>query len=1310
MMNLAQFLRTIKMKHLNIGLGVGLILALMFTIFQSPANPTHAASLPQSTPQPAQPLRDAALRQAFSTAIQGRTEVLAFIIHQVEVERLQYSEDGSVALLFLQMRDRTSGEVIATEPGLAIARLNPAASGSEAQDWKISLQADADWVEQLTHLPVGMLTEEGRFMYLPSADLDGAVTLNEPIRGYKLPWAAGLTKNLSGSIGHFLIYNSCSETSCRYAYDFADGTMFPLLAARGGIVHLFYDECANGSESCSNYIVLQDRSTSPWTYQLYLHIAYHSIPAGLRTVGASVLQGQYIANVDDTGYSTGHHLHFHVHTYASSYWGNSVDIAFNEVPFNDGEPRTCYERDNWPAYGSGCANSYTSQNLGANPPTGSLSLPYHGGVFTSSLVSISGTAADDISVTKVQPVVNFGSGWVEIGQPFSITPGKNVTFSGEADLCAANAPDGPLQIGVFAYDYEGNRSVTALGERQIFKSATCTTPAPPACVPGSNQVSLFTEVDYKGDCRTFSIGNYTEWNGTLPSLLANKIDSILVGSNVTVTGYDGDYDPTYIKFAGRGETYYTSDPNLADNKFTSNQITAIRVMAKSSLLTPVVDPIGPVIGRSPTSVESLILSAMSGNEYENADGVNTFTASLSGPAGSVELPEQKYPAWSVGNLAAGSYTFTVHAKSGTLIQHDAESFTVTSASLPAAANRSLPFLDSMEGGTNDWAASGLWSQFSTEREGSNTTVWGYSTGSGYASSTIRGGDLTSPPITLPANGAYLRFDYLYQTENRNPFWDQRRVQISVDGGAFTDILQLSDDPMNYWLHSPVIPLTGSTYSGKTIRIRFHFNTIDGIANANFVGWLVDNVSLNTTAPDLSCAEATRNDTPASASAISIGGSKNGVICSGGDLDFYAFTATAGQRLIVEVEAAVNGSALDSVLRLVDSDQKSVLVENDDASPATTDSHLTYTVQRNGTYYLRVSAWDHPSAGSPQHTYTLRLTQDVDQPSIGLVFPNSQYIPGPVFPLVANLIDPSGSGAARVDVYYHSTDWLNSPWELVGSDDTPQDGFLIPLDLSSKGPAGGSLLAQGFDVSGRSAVALVSGLTYDTTLPSASFTPLPVSGSTRFPVQWSVSDTLSGLASFSIQVQVDGGAWANWLSAPPLDLRQEWFSGQLGHTYGFRLQALDVAGNLRAYPGGAEIVTSVANCSADAFEDGDDLTATAPTLELDVLQAHNFCQAADVDWMKIGVLDDHPLVLAAESGTGMGDYQLSLFAADGQTPLLEVNSAGGGSWIILPFTPPGTGGNFFIRVRPLVADLAGDANAYNIKVFKAYYTYLPAIAR
>ena len=47
--------------------------------------------------------------------------------------------------------------------------------------------------------------------------------------------------------------------------------------------------------------VLEDRTTTPVTYQLYLHLAQDSIPATLRVIGAQVRRGQFIGVADDTG-------------------------------------------------------------------------------------------------------------------------------------------------------------------------------------------------------------------------------------------------------------------------------------------------------------------------------------------------------------------------------------------------------------------------------------------------------------------------------------------------------------------------------------------------------------------------------------------------------------------------------------------------------------------------------------------------------------------------------------------------------------------------------------------------------------------------------------------------------------------------------------------------------------------------------------------------------------------------------------------------------------------------------------------------
>jgi hypothetical protein len=70
-----------------------------------------------------------------------------------------------------------------------------------------------------------------------------------------------------------------------------------------------------------------------------------------------------------------------------------------------------------------------------------------------------------------------------------------------------------------------------------------------------------------------------------------------------------------------------------------------------------------------------------------------------------------------------------------------------------------------------------------------------------------------------------------------PAWDQKWVQISVDGGPFQDLLQVTGGPMNAW-HQTTVDL--SPYAGSTVRVRFHFDTFDGALNG-YRGWYIDDV-------------------------------------------------------------------------------------------------------------------------------------------------------------------------------------------------------------------------------------------------------------------------------------------------------------------------------------------------------------------------------------------------------------------------------------------------------------------------------------
>ncbi len=70
------------------------------------------------------------------------------------------------------------------------------------------------------------------------------------------------------------------------------------------------------------------------------------------------------------------------------------------------------------------------------------------------------------------------------------------------------------------------------------------------------------------------------------------------------------------------------------------------------------------------------------------------------------------------------------------------------------------------------------------------------------------------------------------------------------------------------------------------------------------------------------------------------------------------------------------------------------------------------------------------------------------------------------------------------------------------------------------------------------------------------------------------DTLSGVASFDVQVRVDGGAWQNWRT--DVTTTADGYNGAGNHVYCFRSRAKDIAGNVEAYPTQPDACTIVAD--------------------------------------------------------------------------------------------------------------------------------------
>jgi hypothetical protein len=381
-----------------------------------------------------------------------------------QIDHIQVQDDGKSALVWLAAVEIDTGKLLGREPELALAEQGPDGG------WQVYLEGDETFEDKFPSSQfadkslIGDILDESQAQ--PKSD--------RVFGGYYLPWAANLEKRLTWSVAH----TSCTPTYyCTHAFDFADGTMFPLVAAKGGTVFHWKDTCNNGDSYCTNSITLQDRSTTPWTYQIYIHIAKNSIPNHLKSVGTPVLQGQYIADVDDTGYSTGHHVHFMVVAENTRYmswngyvWGVAEDITFKDVDINwdpvtqGGRPRLAYEAA---SYGGEGRTYYTSGNQPAHPPTGGLNSPATKVHVTNPELPVSGWGEDDIAVTKYEVLAKYDSEWVSIHEASG-----GSSFSTTVDLCETDIPDGPFKLGLRVWDYEGNPSgINSV--RKLIKDVTC---------------------------------------------------------------------------------------------------------------------------------------------------------------------------------------------------------------------------------------------------------------------------------------------------------------------------------------------------------------------------------------------------------------------------------------------------------------------------------------------------------------------------------------------------------------------------------------------------------------------------------------------------------------------------------------------------------------------------------------------------------------------------------------------------------------------------------------------------------------------
>jgi hypothetical protein len=508
-------------------------------------------------------------------------------------------------------------------------------------------------------------------------------------------------------------------------------------------------------------------------------------------------------------------------------------------------------------------------------------------------------------------------------------------------------------VALNLYDIAGNPAAL-VGLRHFTKNYTCPSP-PPSCIPDLDQISLFEDPYFEGGCVKFNMGNYPSADSLNP-LGDDDASSILVGDNIIATLYSEE------NFTGHSQSIKTDIAYMRYRWVPENTVSSMRVSSRNTI------PQAP-----------LLINPMDATAFREGD---VIPFSWFNGGGAVEfqveiyldtellltIPWQSDPNVYVDSLGQGNYSWRVQGRNDGGVSNWSQwsTFSIESP-IVIPPQWTVPYSDTMEISQGRWTRSGFWSytENSSKAHSGSHSWWYQNLYGNYDNDHPNFGSLTSPPFIISNVGYYLRFYYRYQTETQGVDWDQRWVQISVDGEPFKNLIQLDDDPQmpetSSWLKIKAIDL--SDYAGHTIRIRFHFSTLDAFGN-NFPGWGIDDFSI-TASPPSNCDENRGDDTPSQAFLLTYDSniSMPGEICPNGDYDFYKFYGEAGDRIVVDIDAMIDGSLLDSYLFLLDSDGRTVIAENDDEVYAQKrDPLLAHSLMKDGEYYLKVRAWKHPLVG------------------------------------------------------------------------------------------------------------------------------------------------------------------------------------------------------------------------------------------------------------------------------------------------------------------------------------------------------------
>jgi hypothetical protein len=415
----------------------------------------------------------------------------------------------------------------------------------------------------------------------------------------------------------------------------------------------------------------------------------------------------------------------------------------------------------------------------------------------------------------------------------------------------------------------------------------------------------------------------------------------------------------------------------------------------------------------------------------------------------------------------------------------------------------------------------------------------------------------------------------------------------------------------------------------------------------------------------------------------------------GTYRFHLFTDD-GARVWMRSSSATGGNDRDWT-------ENQIVPELDHLNhPQSADFYVNRFIGR-GYHDLRVDYYQHTGgAGIAFDWLTLSPCNDNVPPDASISSPTTNdYVSGDNITIVADVSDSPGGSGIRNVTFAYQTD--AGTWTTLFDDWDSTDSWSYDWNVGGLSDQMLSFAIYVTDNAGNVSAANSWGVALDRTPPSSAVSPLPATSNTNLIfVEWDSSDNLSGIQRYNVQYK-DGadGVWTDWQTGISSNQTGHDFLGEEGHTYYFRAQAQDRAGNWSAYrSGNGDTYTTISSCTEDAYETDDSSSSASSIPTNGTPQTHNICGQGDQDWIKFNASEGNAYIVSTSNLGSWVDTYLELYGTDGET-LLASDDNGGAEFAaseITWFAP--SDGTYYVRARDNDPNLAGSSAVYDLAIAEA----------